>query len=117
MKHKEDKKKSLLLWAQQNVIDLTDRFQFGLPLLIVLEPLFDLGPHFGADAELFGDATGIADGKDPGRMAAAGGAFGATFLVPDSALKQRTTKNIGDGREVSGELQTAPQRLFVFHYS
>jgi hypothetical protein len=87
MKRKQGKKRSLLLRPQKHMIGFADGFQSCFPLLIILQPLFDLRPDFGANAELFGHTTGIPDREYPSRMAAAGRTLRATFFVSDGALQ------------------------------
>ena len=81
------KKTTLLFGSQKSVIGFADGFQFGLEQLIVAKPLLDLGLEFGADGDLPSDAAGIAHGEHANGVAAAGSAFGATFLVADGALE------------------------------
>ena len=109
-------KKVLFLRAQKGVIGFADGLETGLKILIVPEPLLNLGDHFGPNTELLGDATGITDGEHPDRVSITAFTFGATLLVANGAMEQRTAQDLRDGREVRSQAQATLESLLLFHH-
>ena len=81
------------------VVQLADPLQGGFEFAVVAEPLLDHGFLFGAEADLLGASTGIADGEDPDEVAFAGGAGGAAGAMADAAAEQGSPKDFGSGGE------------------
>ena len=79
------------------VVQFADPFQGGFEFAVVAEPLLNHGFLFGAEADLLGASTGIADGEDPDEVAFAGGAGGATGAMTDAAAEQGAAQDLGGG--------------------
>ena len=99
------------------MIGLADGFQLCLQVLIVLQPTLHLILHFGPDAELLCDTSGVADGEHPDRMSFSASAFRTTFLVANGSMHQRSAEDFGEGREFGGQLLASLKGRIVFHYS
>src|SRR5579863_6599396 len=100
--------KKPLFGPNKHVIQLADRLQFGLQLLVVLQPSCYLVLHFRPDTELPGDPAGVADRQYPNRMSSATGAFRTALFVAYGPMYQRPAQNLVGGREV-GDQFIAPE--------
>ena len=98
------------------MIDLANGFQLGLELLVIVQPLGDLWFEFGADGELFGATTGVADGKDIGRMAVAESTLLATLFVANGAMEQRATEDEIERRKGGEKFGAFGGDVSLFHY-
>ena|ERR1700691_2719111 len=117
MKINNRKKKArvLLLRPQQNVIEFANALQSVLQLVIVRQPPFNPYLLVGPKADLLVAATGVVDRKNPRRMTAALGAGSATFLMPDRALEQGTTQNLGGRANRLGQFIALANSVLLFH--
>ena len=105
----------VLLGTQQLVIEFADTLQGGFQFLIIGEPLLNSGDDLGAKTNLFGAATGIADGQHPNGMTLAVGADGAAGAMADVTMEQRAAEDLGRGREMSGEFGAGLDDLLLLH--
>jgi hypothetical protein len=96
------------------VVDFADLFEFGLELLVVLQPSFDPRLHFRADGDLPGPAGGW-DRQNPDIMTTALGAFDAAGLMTNLALEERSMQNFGRIRETVRKFLPLPESPIMFH--
>jgi hypothetical protein len=68
-----------------------------------------------ARADLAVLSTGIPHGKNPERMALAAGTFGTARGVMESALEQRSAKDVPGGGKMGGELFSFADGLRACH--
>src|SRR5215470_15978739 len=84
--------------AQQVVIELADRLDPLLQLLIVVQPAANLINAFAPDAELLRTSPGITHRQHEHPMAFTARAFGAPCAVPHGALQKRAAQKIAGNR-------------------
>jgi hypothetical protein len=106
---------TFLLRTQQFKIDLTDALQRVFELVIIAQPLLDDGLLFGAEAELLGAPTRIADRQNPDRVARSAGANGAAGAMANNATEQRATDDLGGERKGRGEFGTLAEEGLLIH--
>jgi hypothetical protein len=102
--------------TQELTVEIADAVQAGDQFMIIAELLADRGDLMGAEGELFDAAAGVADGKDPERMALAASADGAAGGVADMAVEQGAAEDLGEGGQGGGEFGAGGQSVCLCHY-
>ena len=97
------------------VVEFADTLQGGFQFLIIGEPLPDGGDDLGAETELFGAATGIADGQYPNGMTLAVGTDSAAGAMANVAMEQGAAEDLGSGREMRSEFGSGSDGLLLIH--
>jgi hypothetical protein len=100
---KRSQREKLFVWPQQSLIEFTDRLQLGLQFLVIFQPLLYLVPLVGPQAELFGFASGIADGQHPNAVTFSALTLGTTAAMADGTVQQRTTNDFRHRWETLGQ--------------
>ena len=83
------------------MIELANRPNRLLQLLVVVQPAADLRNTFAPHAELARTPTRIAHRQNENLVAFAAGTFRAIFSVPDDALQQRAAKKLARYRQLA----------------
>ena len=105
------------LGTQQLAVEFADAVQGGFQFLIIAEPLPDRGDLFGAEAELFAAAAGVADGQHPDRMTLTVGTDSAAGAMADVAMEQGSAQDFRGEGQASGEFGAGLERPIMFHHN
>src|SRR5262249_7706819 len=103
--------------AQQLVIELADRLNPLLQLLIIVQPATHLSNALAAHAELAHPSAPIAHREDIHLVSFAASAFGAAALVTNGALKQRAAQELAGDRQLGDKLLASLQGSITNHSS
>src|SRR5262245_31606022 len=87
------------LRTQQLMIELADRLDRLLQLLIILQPATHFGDRFATHAELPRAAASISHRQNNYLVALATRAFRAVLAASDSALQQRPAQQLAGDRQ------------------
>lgn len=103
------------LRTQQIVVELADRLDRLLELLIIVEPAANLGNPFAAHADLPGSSAGVAHRQHEDLVPFAARAFRAIFGMSDSTLQQRATQDLAADRQFADKLLARSECLRAIH--
>lgn len=105
----------VLLGTQQLVVEFADTLQGGFQFLIIVEPLLNCGDDLGAETNLFGAATGVADSQHPNGMTLAVGTDSAAGAMADVTMEQRAAEDLRSTREMGGQFGAGLDDLRLLH--
>src|SRR5437899_1053077 len=103
------------LRTQQIVVELADRLDRLLQLLIIIEPAANLGNAFATHADLPGASAGVAHRQNEDPVPFAARAFRAIFGMSDRALQKRATQYFAGDRQFADQLLARSQGLLSNH--
>src|SRR6516165_3075427 len=92
-----------ILGTQQRMVELADRFDRLLQLVVVAQPAADLVYLSAAQAELAGAAAGIADRQNPHRVSATAGADRTAAVMAHDPLDQRAAHDLPGYRQFGNQ--------------
>ncbi len=97
------------------MIEFADAFQFLFQFVIVSQPALHALLLIGPDADLLVSSPGVVDRENQSRVSLAAGAGLTTLLMPNRALEQRTTQNLGRRTDGVGQLIALADGVLVIH--
>ena len=90
--------------TQQFMIELANRLDRLLQLVIILQPVTNFGNPLATHAELLRTSTGISRRQNKYLVPLATRAFRAVLAVADSALQQRAAEQLASNRQLADKL-------------
>jgi len=97
------------------MVELADRLESALQLLVVAQPALHLGDLFAAQAELARAPAGIAHRQNRDRVPSPTRAFRAAAGMANHALKKRPAQDLTGDREPAEKLLPCSESLIVIH--
>src|SRR5215216_1715015 len=106
---------SMRLRTQQIMVELADRLDRLLQLLIIVEPAANFGNPLATHAELLRASPGVGHRQDEHPVPFTACAFRAVFGVSDGALQQRAAQQLPADRQLADKLVARPNGPITNH--
>ncbi len=98
------------------MVELADRLDGALQLLVVVQPAPHLDNLFAAQAELPSAPAGIADGQNRDRVPLAARTFRAAPAMANDTLEKRAPQELSRDRQAAEKFLARAKGFCVFHH-